>query len=115
MDKVVRRYYQLKKKQKEIERELAELRGQILSYCEEQEQSELAIGSYRVKVVAQERREYDDRKLYEALQDAEAWRLVSRADPAKLAGVVKMNVISEETLQDTYVTKKITLLQVERK
>ena len=114
MDKTVRRYYQLKKKQKELEQELAELRGQILSHCEEQGQSELTVGSYRVKLVAQERREYDDRKLYEALADAEAWRLVSRADPAKLAGVVKMNVISEEALQGTYTTKHITLMQVER-
>ena len=114
MDKTVRRYYQLKKKQKEIEQELSELRGQIIGHCAEQGQSELAIGSYRVRLVAQERREYDDRKVYDALKDAEAWRLVSRADPAKLAGVVKMNVISEETLEGTYTTKKVTLLQVER-
>lgn len=114
MDKTVRRYYQLKKKQKEIEQELTELRGQIIGHCSEQGRSELAIGSYRVRLVAQERREYDDRKLYDALNDAEAWRLVSRADPAKLAGVVKMNVISEEALQGTYATKKVTLLQVEK-
>lgn len=114
MDKTVRRYYQLKKKQKEIEQELAELRGQIIAYCEEQGQTELNVGSYRARLVAQDRREYDDRKLYDALNDTEAWRLVSRADPAKLAGVVKMNVITEETLSGTYTTKKITLLQVDR-
>jgi len=114
MDKTVRRFYQLKQKHKEIEQELAELRKQIINHCEEQGQTELEIGGYRVKLARQDRREYDDRLLYEALPDADAWRLVSRADPAKLAGVVKMNVFSQEMLQGTYTTKPIALLQVER-
>lgn len=36
MEKKVQQYYRLKQKQKEIEKELAELRQDILSYCSEQ-------------------------------------------------------------------------------
>ncbi|WP_123039749.1 hypothetical protein [Cohnella candidum] len=115
MDKTVRRYYELKQKQKEIEQELTDLRGHILAHCTEQGVTETEAGSYRVKIVAQERREYDDAKLYGALPDPEVWRLLSRADPAKIAGLVKLNVINEEILRDTYTTKSISLLQVERK
>lgn len=115
MDKEVRRYYQLKQKQKEIEQELAELRGQIMSYCEGQGVTDTEIGSYRVRIIAQDRREYDDQKLYAALPDADVWRLISKADTSKIAGMVKQNVLTEELLQNTYAMKKVASLQVERK
>ncbi len=116
MDKtVVKRYYQLKKKQKEIEQEMAELRHQILGWCSENGLADAEIGNYRVRVIAQDRREYDDERLYHALPDAEVWRLISRADPAKIAGMVKLNVLNEEILQDTYAMKKVSSLQVEKK
>lgn len=114
MDKTVKRYYDLKNKQKEIEQELSELRGQILRHCSEQGASELAFGSYVVKLVEQERREYDDRKLYDALPDAGVWRLLSRADAGKIAGLVKLNVVNENILQGTYTVKKVCSLSVER-
>jgi hypothetical protein len=115
VDKTVRRYYQLKKKQKEIEQELMDLRQQIMNHCSDQGLTEMEIGNYRVKIIAQDRREYDDQKLYEALPDAEVWRLISKADSSKLSGLVKLNVITEEILQDTYTMKKISSLQVDRK
>ncbi|WP_441958989.1 hypothetical protein [Paenibacillus sp. TAF43_2] len=115
MDKTVRRYYQQKQKQKEIEQELTELRQTIMSYLAEQEASELEIGSHKVKVVVQERKEYDDNKLYEALPDPELWRMLSKPDGSKIASLVKLNVINEEKLKDTFSTKTVKLLQVDKK
>ncbi|MCJ8012484.1 hypothetical protein MUG84_12150 [Paenibacillus sp. KQZ6P-2] len=115
MDKIVKRYYQLKQQQKETEQELKELRDQIITFCEEQGTSEFAAGPYRVKLVSQSRKEYDDTKLYEALPDLELWRMLSKSDPAKIAGLVKLGVIKEGRIQDTFALKEITLLQVDRK
>jgi hypothetical protein len=115
MDKKVKRYYQLKQQQKEIEQELSQLRGDITAYCSEQGENELEIGSYRVKLVHQDRKEYDESKLYEALSDPELWRMLSKPDTAKIASLLKLGVIREERIKDTFMTKSITLLQVERK
>ncbi|GJM69622.1 hypothetical protein HMSSN036_18380 [Paenibacillus macerans] len=41
--------------------------------------------------------------------------MISKADAQKVAGLIKLNVIPEERLKDTYATKRITLLQVEKK
>ncbi|WP_425414627.1 hypothetical protein [Paenibacillus harenae] len=115
MDKTIRRYYKQKQKQKELERELAELRDQIVGYCSEQGVNELEIGGHKVKIVIQERKEYDDNKLYEALPDPEIWRLLSRPDSSKITSLIKLNVISEENIKDTYALKTVKLLQVEKK
>lgn len=115
MDKIVKRYYQLKQQQKETEQELKELRDQIITFCEERDTSQFAAGPYRVKLVSQSRKEFDDTKLYEALPDLELWRMLSKSDPAKIAGLVKLGVIKEERIQDAYDLKQITLLQVEKK
>lgn len=115
MDKTVRRYYQQKQKQKEIEQELTELRNEILTYLTEQEASELEIGSHKVKLVVQERKEYDDNKLFEALPDPELWRMLSKPDSSKIASLIKLNVINEEKLKDTFATKTVKLLQVDKK
>jgi len=115
MEKQVQQYYRLKQKQKEIEKELAELREDILAYCGERGESDTEIGSYRVKLVTQNRKEYDDIKLYESLSDPEVWRLLSRSDPSKIASLTKLNVISEERIKHTYILKPVTLLQVDKK
>ncbi|MDR0267576.1 hypothetical protein [Paenibacillus sp.] len=115
MDKIVKRYYQLKQQQKETEQELKELRDQIITFCGEKETSEFAAGPYRVKLISQSRKEYDDVKLYEALPDLELWRMLSKSDPGKIAGLVKLGVIKEERIQDSYALKQVTLLQVEKK
>lgn len=114
-DKTVKRYYQLKQKQKEIEQELSELRGEIIQHCAERDLSELEIGGYKVKVVSQERKEYDESKLFAALPDPEVWRLLSKPDSSKIAGLIKLNVVSEETIKDTYSVKHLFLLQVDKK
>jgi hypothetical protein len=110
-----RRYFQLKKKQKEIEQELSELRSEIMAYCTEQGLNETDLGNYKVRIIDQERKEYDDNKLYAALPDPHVWRLMSRADPAKISGLIKMNVITEEAIKDTYVTKKVSSLLVDKR
>lgn len=102
-------------KAKDIEKELAELRQDILNYCSEQETTETEIGSYKVKLVVQNRKEYDDAKLYETLSDPEVWRLLSKSDPAKVASLTKLNVISEDKIMHTYTLKTVTLLQVDKK
>jgi integrase len=115
MDKsAVQRYYELKVRHKEMEQEMSELRRQILDWCAENGLTESEIGEYRVRIIAQDRREYDEDKLYKALPDAEVWRLISKADPAKIAGLVKLNVLNEEILQGTYTLKKVTALQVDK-
>ncbi|MOA49133.1 hypothetical protein D3C78_1719820 [compost metagenome] len=76
--------------------------------------SEIELGGYRVKTVFQERKEYDDIKLYEALPDPEVWRMLSKADSSKVASLIKLNVISEDKIIDTYFVKKVTLLQVDK-
>ncbi|MGU3472857.1 hypothetical protein ACLBWT_17145 [Paenibacillus sp. D51F] len=115
MDKMAQRFYQLKQKQKEIEQELSELRSEIIHHCLELAAPELEAGSYRIKLISQERKEYDDKKLYEALPDPELWRLLSKADSAKIASLIKLKVLTEDSLKDTYSVKKVTLLQVDRK
>ncbi|MFC7677847.1 hypothetical protein [Paenibacillus sp. GCM10028914] len=115
MDKKLRRYHQLKQKQKEIEQELAELRSEIIDHCKECEVSELEQGGYRAKLVFQERKEFDDKKLYEALPDPEVWRMLSRADTAKISSLVTLGIISDEKIKDTYAIKQVTMLQVDKK
>lgn len=115
MDKKVKRYYQLKQKQKEIEQELTELRSEITTYCAEQGVAEMEIGRYKVKIVFQDRKEYDDTKLYEALPDPGVWRMLSKSDPAKIASLLKLNVITDESIKDTFTVKTVKLLQVDKK
>lgn len=114
MEKKVQHYYKLKAKQKELEKELAELRQDILAHCSEIGEHETVIGSYKVKIVTQNRKEYDDEKLYNTLADPAVWRLLSRADPAKIASLAKLNVIAEDKIRDTYAVKTVTLLQVDK-
>jgi hypothetical protein len=115
MDKKVKRYFQLKQKQKEAEQELSELRNDIISYCSEQGLSELEIGRYRVKIINQERKEYDDSLLYNALPDPSLWKMISKADSTKISGLMKLNVISDDVLIGTFSTKNVSSLQVEKK
>lgn len=119
MDEQVRKYYKLKSKLKEMEQELAELREQILTYWTEHKDaaepgSHLKFGAYQVKVTVQERKEYDDGKLFDALPDPDLWRMVSKADGAKVASLIKLNVINDETVKETFTLKTITLLQVDK-
>lgn len=115
MEKKVQQYYKLKQRQKELEKELSELREDIVAYCSSQDTKDTELGGYRVKLVVQNRKDYDDAKLYETIADPEVWRLLSKADASKVASLIKLNVINEERIQDTYTSKSVTLLQVDKK
>ena len=114
VDKIAEQYYQLKMQLKEIEQEMASLRKALTTYCEEKQANEMELGGYKLRIVRQERKEYDESKLFEALPDLEVWRMLSKPDTSKIASLVKLHVIPEEKLRDTYSTKKVTLLQVDK-
>ncbi|OZB95179.1 hypothetical protein [Paenibacillus sp. XY044] len=114
MDRIVDRYYLLKQRQRETEQELKQLREEITAYCEERQAEQLEIGAYKVKLVSQTRKEYDDEKLYEALPDPDLWRLMSKADGSKISSLVRLSVIQEERLEDTFEVKHIKLLHVDK-
>lgn len=115
MNDKVRSYYRLKQKQKDIEQELSELRQEIIAYCEANGTNEGAFGSYNVKITPHLKKEYDENKLFEALPDLELWRLLSSPDTGKIAGLVKLNVISEERIKDAFTVKDVLHLHVEKK
>ncbi|OBA06383.1 hypothetical protein [Paenibacillus ottowii] len=115
LENKVRRYYQLKQKQKEIEGELADLRNDITAHCAQQEVSDWEIGNYRVRIVEQQRKEYDHARLYDALPDPQLWRLFSKPDSSKIASLLKLKVIADEQIKDAVSHKTVTLLQVDKK
>ncbi|GAB6990009.1 hypothetical protein [Paenibacillus pini] len=115
MDEQVKRYYKLKQQQKEIEQSIKELRDQITTFCESQGEKEVEVGAYRVKLVHQYRKEYDDAKLYDALPDPDVWRLLSKVDSSKVTSLIQLKVIPEERIKDTYSLKQVTLLHVDKK
>ncbi|RJE91410.1 hypothetical protein D3P07_02280 [Paenibacillus sp. 1011MAR3C5] len=115
VNRQVGRYFQLKSKQKEIEQELQELRTEILAYYEEQGVTEATVGNFQVKLVKQERKEYNDTRLSEALPDPQLWRLLSKPDLSRIASLLKLKVITEDQLKDTFVTKHVTLLQIDKR
>lgn len=108
----VEQYYKLKQQHKEIEQSLKHMRSNIIVWCEQQKTDECVIDGFRVKLVQQQRKEYDDSKMFEALPDPDLWRMLSKVDAGKVASLIKLNVISEEKIQNTYDLKKMILLQV---
>jgi hypothetical protein len=115
MDIKVKRYYLLKQRQKETEKELAALRDEITAYCKDLGISEFESGGYTLKLVQKNHREYDDDKLYEALADPTVWRLLSKADPAKISSLLKLKVISEEAILPALSLKPVHMLLVDKK
>lgn len=115
MNKQVSRYFQLKQKQKLIEQELSQLKDEIVKQMNEQDRMESDFGSYRVKLVASERKEYHDQLLYNALPDKELWRLLSKPDQGKITGLLKVGAISDDILRDTYTVRHQLALLVDKK
>ena len=112
MERLVARYYELKELQKQVEEELEALRSRLLDEYTEAGGAEE--GEYRLAISYQERREYHDDKLYNALPDPSLWRLISRADGGKIASLLKLNVISEPILAGTYELRKVPVLRVKK-
>lgn len=112
MEEKIARYYELKLIQKQVEEELERLRSEVLANFAIPTSEE--IGSFKLTIRHQERREYDDHLLYQSLQDKEVWRLLSKADPAKISGLLKLNILSEEQLSGTYKIKQVPYIQVQK-
>lgn len=113
MEDKLSRFYELKMMQKSIEEELSGLRDELLRKYPNPIQVEL--DPYLLKVSYQERRQYDDQALYNVLPDASLWRLMSKADTSKIAGLLKLNIIAEELLNGTYKTVQVPYLQVQKR
>jgi hypothetical protein len=94
------RYCELKGMLGELEDELDTLRGEIIEAYEDD--TEVAVGAYKLKVIYQEKKQYNEQLLFEALPDPELWRHVSKADPAKISAMVKAGVLSPRLLEGTY-------------
>ncbi|REK57383.1 MAG: hypothetical protein C6W55_05345 [Thermobacillus sp.] len=114
MEKMAERYFELKRQREAIEREMAALRCGMLAWCGERKQTEAEAGGYKVKIVTQTRREYNDDKLLAALPDPALWRLAASADAAKIAGLLRLKVLTEEMIRGTYTEKQVQLLHVEK-
>lgn len=112
MEEKLARYYELKAVKKQIDEELDSLRQQLL--VEFPEPTKLAVGEYQVKVTFQEKREFDDSKLYNALPDPSIWRLLSKVDSSKVSSLLKLNIITEDLLANTYEIKKVPYVQVQK-
>ncbi|MBY0119343.1 hypothetical protein [Paenibacillus xylanexedens] len=114
MEQKVQTYFDLKQQQKDIEQKLSVLRDEIVAYCVEQGVYETHVGGYTVKTVLQNRKEYDDQKLYASLPDPDIWRLLSKVDSHKLKSLIKLNILSEEQINPACTVKQVTLLQVDK-
>ncbi|MDH4618527.1 hypothetical protein [Brevibacillus sp. AY1] len=113
MDNPLARYYELKETQKLIEEELNLLRNELLEAYAEAGKAEA--GEYQLTINHQERREYNDDKVFNALPDASLWRLMSRADTGKIASLLKLNVVQEQWLTGTYELRKVPVLRVQKR
>lgn len=103
-------YCQLKEEQKRIEDALDKLREEIISTYETD--AEFKLPSHTLKIIYQEKKVYDDQALFAALPDPELWKAVCRPDPAKIAALVKTNVLPEKLLEGTYRTTRTPYLYV---
>ncbi|USG66827.1 hypothetical protein NDK47_05880 [Brevibacillus ruminantium] len=112
MEEMAARYYQLKEEQKRIEEELQSIRQELLDHYTEP--GSVSLGEYKLVVGVQERREYFDDRLYNALPDTSLWRLVSKADVGKISSLLKLNVIHEGILEGTYEIKRVPVLKVQK-
>lgn len=114
MEESLRQFYELKQQQKQIEQQLETLRNVIIAYCNGNPAGELQAGDYQAKIIVQERREYDDARLFDVLPESDMWRLLSKSDASKVASLVKLNILTEEKLRGTYTNKSVQTLQVKR-
>ena len=103
-------YCQLKAEQKRIEDALDKLRDEIIAAYPDD--AELRVEPYTLKVIYQEKKSYDDERLFAALPDPELWKAVGKADPAKISALVKSKLLPEQLLDGTYRTSRTAYLYV---
>lgn len=114
MELLLHQYFELKQRKKAIDEELSALRDEIIAMIKEEGVDMIGAGDYTAKLVTQSKKEYDDEKLYRSLPDPEVWKMISKADSAKIAALLKLKVISEATIEHTYDMKKTDLLIVNK-
>ncbi|WP_126428440.1 hypothetical protein [Brevibacillus marinus] len=113
MEELVARMYQLRELQKQVEAELEQLRRDLLARYPAAGKVEL--GDYRLTVTYQERRDYDDERLYQALPDPQLWRMLSSADAGKISSMLKTHLIDESILSGTYAVRRIPVLRITKR
>src|ERR1700730_3749782 len=94
------RFCELKMQQKKLEEEMEALRQEIIGAYPADVQIQLQ--DYTLKLVYQEKKQYNDQLLFEAVPDPELWKALFKADSAKISALVKTNIISEKLLEGTY-------------
>jgi hypothetical protein len=104
------RFCELKMQQKKLEEELEALRQEIIGAYPTDVQFQLQ--DYTLKLVYQERKQYNDQLLFEALPDPELWKALFKADSAKISALVKANILSEKLLEGTYRVARTPFLYV---
>ncbi|MFC4306842.1 hypothetical protein [Cohnella boryungensis] len=109
VDKLAR-YCQLKARLKQAEDELDQLRKEIVS--EFAQDAEFSFDDYTLRIVYQEKRHYNDQLLVETLPDPELWRVLFKADSAKISALVKAGLLTEQSLDGTYTTVRTPYLYV---
>ncbi|UFJ39668.1 hypothetical protein LOK74_16620 [Brevibacillus humidisoli] len=113
MEELVARMYELRELQKQVEDELEQLRTKILARYPVAAKVEL--DDYRMSVTYQERRDYDDERLYAALPDPGIWKMLSKSDPSKISSMLKLHVIDENILKGTYDVRRIPVLRITKR
>lgn len=113
MEELFARYHELKQLEKQIGTELETVRKQILELYPGPYTVES--GAYTCTITIQERREYDDNLVYNALPDSSLWRLMSKADTSKINSLLKLSVINEAVLNGTYSLKQIPYIRVQKR
>jgi len=112
MEDLFARYHELKQLEKQIETELDSVRKQILELYPGPYTVES--GAYKCTISYQERRDYDDQLVYNALPDSSIWRLMSKADTTKINSLLKLDVINEALLNGTYSVKQIPYIRIQK-
>lgn len=104
------RFCELKMQHKKLEEEMEALRQEIIGAYSADVQFQLQ--DYTLKLVYQEKKQYNDQLLFEAVPDPELWKALFKADSAKISALVKTNIISEKLLEGTYRVTRTPFLYV---
>ncbi len=109
-DNKLRRFCELKTQQKKLEEELESLRKEIITAYPADVQFQLQ--DYTLKIIYQDKKQYNDQLLIDALPDPELWKVLFKADSAKISALVKANILSEKSLEGTYRVNRTPFLYV---
>ncbi len=113
MEATIARYFAIKQQQKKLEEELEEVRRILLAVYPEP--CVVEVGEYRLRISRQEKKEFNEENLLKVVEDPQIWRLISKVDVAKVNSLIKLGVIKEKTLEDTYTVKQTSYVQVSKK